>query len=68
MPAPTPADLEQMWRCATRELAMRRQCYPRWILSRKMSPATAAAEIAAMQKIVNLIESMQADALLNLGD
>jgi hypothetical protein len=38
--------------CAKRELAMRRNVYPRWIEQHKMSAGKAAHEIAAMQAIV----------------
>lgn len=38
--------------CAKRELAMRRNAYPRWIEQNKMSAGKAAHEIACMEAIV----------------
>lgn len=38
--------------CARRELAMRKNAYPRWVEQHKMSAAKAAHEIAAMEAII----------------
>jgi hypothetical protein len=38
--------------CAKRELAMRKQCYPRFIETGKMSAGKAAHEIDCMRAIV----------------
>jgi hypothetical protein len=38
--------------CAKRELAMRKQCYPRWVKQNKMSAGQAAHQLACMQAIV----------------
>lgn len=38
--------------CAKRELAMRKNAYPRWVEQKKMSAGKAAHEIAAMEAIV----------------
>jgi hypothetical protein len=38
--------------CAKRELAMRRNAYPRWIEQNKMSAGKAAHEIDCMRAIV----------------
>jgi hypothetical protein len=46
--------------CAKRELAMRKNVYPRFVEQNKMSPGKAAHEIAAMEAIVRDYE----DALL----
>jgi hypothetical protein len=38
--------------CAKRELAMRKNAYPRWVAQNKMSAGKAAHEIACMQAII----------------
>lgn len=38
--------------CAKRELAMRRNLYPRWVEQNKMSAGRAAHEIAEMEAII----------------
>jgi hypothetical protein len=45
--------------CAKRELAMRRNAYPKWIASGRMKPATADHEIAAMEAIVATLQKLQ---------
>lgn len=47
--------------CAKRELAMRKQCYPRWIEQNKMSAGKAAHEIACMEAIVEDYEEALAE-------
>jgi hypothetical protein len=42
--------------CAKRELAMRKQCYPRWVEQNKMSAGKAAHELACMEAIVRDFE------------
>jgi hypothetical protein len=37
--------------CARRELAMRKQCYPRWVEQHKMSAGQAAHQLACMEAI-----------------
>lgn len=44
--------LEDKRKCVERELAMRRQVYPRWVDNKKISAGKAAHEIAVMEKIV----------------
>lgn len=46
--------------CAKRELAMRKNVYPKWVAQNKMSSVTAARELAAMAAIVRDYE----DALM----
>lgn len=46
--------------CAKRELAMRKNVYPKWVEQKRMSAAAAAHEIAAMATIVRDYE----DALM----
>jgi hypothetical protein len=38
--------------CAKRELAMRKQCYPRWVEQKKMSVAQAAHQLACIEAII----------------
>jgi hypothetical protein len=38
--------------CARRELAMRKNAYPRWVEQKKMSAGQAAHQIACMESIV----------------
>jgi hypothetical protein len=47
--------------CAKRELAMRKQCYPRWVDNGKMSAGKAAHELAAMAAIVADLEEAMID-------
>jgi hypothetical protein len=46
--------------CAKRELAMRKNAYPRWVDQKKMSHSKAAHEIACMEAIIKDYE----DALI----
>ncbi len=50
MAAPT---IDQMLVCATRELAMRRRVYPRWVASGRIKQEAADHEIAVMDGICN---------------
>jgi hypothetical protein len=43
--------------CAKRELAMRKNVYPKWVAQNKMSSVTAAHELAAMAAIVRDYEA-----------
>lgn len=43
---------EDLLACVRRELTVRRNVYPSWVLKRKMSAGTAAHEIACMTAIV----------------
>jgi hypothetical protein len=38
--------------CAKRELAMRKNAYPRWVEQNKMSAGKAAHELACMEAII----------------
>jgi hypothetical protein len=55
--------LEQQVACARRELALRRNVYPKWIESRKMTSEKAKWEIDTMEAIVATLEKMK-----TLGD
>lgn len=43
--------------CAKRELAMRKNVYPRWVAANTMSAGKAAHEIACMEAIVRDYEN-----------
>lgn len=46
-------------KCAKRELAMRRNVYPKWVAYGKMNQTSADAEIAAMAAIVSTLERLK---------
>lgn len=57
--AVTPADVsfEDALACVDRELKMRRQVYPRWVASGKLTQAAADAEVLKMRAVrVGLIK------------
>lgn len=51
--------LADMLDAARRELAMRKSCYPKWIVSGRMTQAKADHEIACMEGIVERIEMLK---------
>jgi hypothetical protein len=55
--------LDQQVACARRELALRRNVYPKWIEARKMTAEKAQWEIDTMEAIVATLEKMK-----TLGD
>lgn len=44
-----------------RELSFRRRCYPRWVLDRKMTQQKADHEIACMERIREVLATLDAD-------
>lgn len=46
--------------CARRELALRRNVYPKWIASNRMTKEKADREIETMASIVATLEKVQA--------
>lgn len=44
--------LEQQLSAVAREIAMRRNVYPKWVAARKMKPEKAEAELAAMEAVI----------------
>ena len=52
--------LEQQLACATRELAMRRRVYPRWVEADRIPAEVATHEIQAMAAIVATLEQLLA--------
>jgi hypothetical protein len=51
----TPAELLA---CAKRELAMRKNAYPRWVKKGSLSPQSAEHEIECMQEIVKILNGI----------
>lgn len=51
--------LTDMIRCAERELAMRRNVYPRWIEKGRMKESTANHELAAMERIIETLTALR---------
>ena len=47
---------------ARRELALRRQCYPRWIASGKLDAGEAPYQLKAMQAIIATLARLDANA------
>jgi len=45
--------------CARRELAMRRNVYPKWVATGRMKQQAAEHELQAMQAIVETLEKLQ---------
>lgn len=48
--------LDDQLACLRRELALRRNVYPKWIESRRMTPDKAAHEIECMEAAIKTIE------------
>lgn len=55
--------LEDLIACASRELAMREQVYPRQVERRSMKPDDAARELALMRSLVQFLQSEAKRAL-----
>jgi hypothetical protein len=51
-------------KAAKRELAMRKNVYPKWVASGRMKQATADHEIAAMTAIIATLEGVVQSKLL----
>lgn len=47
-------------RCVTREIAMRRRVYPRWVADKRMTQADADHEIATMEAVLETIKKTDA--------
>jgi len=60
--APTVDDvsLEDQLACVERELAMRRQAYPRWVASDRMSPEQAGRELLCMEAVLATLQRLVA--------
>ena len=55
----TPSEIDQMRRCAKRELDKRKWFYPNWIAKGKITQEKADFEIEGMEKIVNYFAWLQ---------
>ena len=55
----TQTDIDEMRRCAKRELNKRLTFYPKWIAAGKMTQEKADFEIAGMKKICDYFDYMQ---------
>jgi len=55
----TENDIDEMRRCAKRELALRQAVYPKWISSGRMKQEQADFEIQGMKKIVDYFDAIQ---------
>lgn len=55
----TNADIDEMRRCAKRELNKRLNFYPKWIASGKMTQEKADFEISGMKKICDYFDYLQ---------
>jgi len=51
--------LETMVACAARELALRRNVYPKWITKGRMKPEEAEKEIANMEGILACLKGLR---------
>jgi hypothetical protein len=49
---------EQQIACLKRELAMRKNVYPKWVDSGRMKPEQAEQEIAAMQSVLDVFTGL----------
>jgi len=57
--AEPPISLDDMRRCARRELAYRNRVYPRWVSEGKMKAGMAERELAVMGAIVDTLDKME---------
>lgn len=53
-----PIPLQDQLSCARRELALRRNTYPKWVAQGRMKQASADIEIARQEAIVGTLEKM----------
>lgn len=51
--------IDAMVKCAARELAMRRNVYPKWVQSGRMKAEAADHEISCMQAIVDTLNAIR---------
>lgn len=49
-------NIDDMIKCAEREVGMRERVYPRWVEAKKMSQTKADSEIATMKAIVEFLK------------
>lgn len=51
--------IERLLKCAQRELALRRNTYPKWAKMGKIKPEVAHEEIEAQENIVKLLYNLK---------
>jgi hypothetical protein len=49
--------IDDQIKCVAREIALRRTCYPRWVMNGKMKDAQALWELAAMEAVLETLKS-----------
>lgn len=57
---PTQVRIDDQIACVTREIAMRRKVYPRWVAAGKMTQAKADTEISCMLAVLATLEARDA--------
>jgi hypothetical protein len=55
-------NLEAQIQCVKREIAMRKNVYPRYVEARRMRPDAAKHEIDTMQAVLETLESIKAES------
>jgi hypothetical protein len=53
--------LDEQIKCVGREIGMRRNVYPKFILSKRMTQEKADHEIACMESVYETLKRLQAD-------
>ena len=51
--------IDEQIACVKRELAMRRNVYPKWVQSEKMTQAKAESEINAMAAVLETLQAVR---------
>lgn len=54
--------LDAQLKCASRELALRKNVYPTWVKAKRLNPLKAENEIAAMAAIVATLQKLIAES------
>lgn len=53
--------IEDQIKCVAREIAMRRNVYPKWVDSKRMKQEAADREIAAMEAVIETLKKVKDD-------
>jgi hypothetical protein len=56
---PDRVPIGQQIRCIARELALRRNCYPRWVKSGKMKQFEADRELESMEAVLETLKRLE---------
>jgi hypothetical protein len=62
-----PKTIGELIKCAEREVAMRRNVYPKWIVQKRMTEEKAAWELAAMEEIAQVLRVLSTLPQVDLG-